>query len=97
MLELDRELKHTKIKLHEAQDQCQTAVEIIGNLQKENEDLQSQIEKMTAETISLTSMNSSLQAALEEYEKKTQPKSSGFDFIFIFIFIFGGWFVVCNC
>jgi len=38
-LKLERELKHLQIKLREAEDQCSTAVEIIGNLQRENEDL----------------------------------------------------------
>eukprot|EP01084_Bolivina_argentea_P099804 179343_1 len=43
-LKLERELKHTLVKLREAEDQCKTAVEIIGNLTKQNEDLISEKE-----------------------------------------------------
>ena len=48
-LKLERELKHAEIKLREAQDQCKTAVEIIGNLQRENEDLLAKTETLTAQ------------------------------------------------
>jgi len=38
-LKLDRELKHLRIKLKESEEEIKTAVEIIGNLHREREDL----------------------------------------------------------
>eukprot|EP01084_Bolivina_argentea_P313760 543392_1 len=48
-LKIERELKHAQIKLQETQEQCDTAVEIIGNLQKENEDYLSSSDRLRAE------------------------------------------------
>jgi len=46
----DRDLKHTLIKLQEKEDQCDTAVEIIGNLEKQNGDLLLTIDNLKKST-----------------------------------------------
>lgn len=48
-LKQGRELKHLRIKLNEAEDRNATAVEIIGNLQREREDIMTQNERMATE------------------------------------------------
>ena len=48
-LKMDRELKHLRIKLNEAEEQKSTAVEIIGNLHREREDLMQRNETMATE------------------------------------------------
>merc|ERR1712045_988792 len=47
-LKSEREFKHLMIKYREEEEKCKTAVEIIGTLQKENEDRLTRNETLSA-------------------------------------------------
>ena len=48
-LRTERDVKHLKIKLAEAEEQRDTAIEIIGNLERENEDYEGNNERLKIE------------------------------------------------
>eukprot|EP01083_Nonionella_stella_P294767 1001902_1 len=82
-LKNERELKHAQIKLKEIQDQCNTAVEIIGKLEEEKEDLLSvndtlrtQLGATTTEVKILEQKNKSLDELYRSDLRKYKDEAS---------------------
>jgi len=76
----ERDLKHTMVKLQEKEDQCRTAIEIIGNLEKQNEEFAHTIENLKNQLTNSSNENRILeqkfQAVNDSYDQEKKEFES---------------------